>query len=285
MTAAVQTLIDGLLFPECPRWHNNELWFSDMHSETLYRLAADGSVLQTINVPGEPAGLGWLPNGDLLVVCMRKNCLYRVIDGKLLPYADLGSVHPGQSNDMVVDSQGNAWVGNFGFDIHAGAEPCTTSLAWINAEGKVSAAGDELMFPNGMVVTGDGQTLIVAESFASRLSAYTIAADGSLSNRRVWAQLGEYIPDGICIDAEGCIWVAACVNHACIRVREGGDILETVGTGEVNPFACMLGGSDGKRLFMCNALDSAPEKTRKTKSGRIDFVDVAVPAAGGEARP
>ena len=281
----VQTLIDGLLFPECPRWHNDELWFSDMHGEMVYRLDADGTVLQTLAVPGEPAGLGWLPDGDLLVVCMKENRLYRYADGELRVYADLGDIHPGQSNDMVVDAQGNAYIGNFGFDIHAGADPCPTALARVSNEGMVTEAADDLLFPNGMVISEDGKTLVVAETFAAQLSAYSIATDGSLGNKRVWAALGEYIPDGICLDAEGCIWVAACTNHACIRVREGGEILDTVDTGEVNPFACMLGGSDGKRLFMCNALDSAPDVTRETRSGRIDYMDVAVGAPGGQARP
>jgi sugar lactone lactonase YvrE len=281
----MQTLIDGLLFPECPRWHNSELWFSDMHAEKVYRLDATGKVLTTIDVPGEPAGLGWLPNGDLLVVCMHKNRIYRHANDELHPYADLGDIHPEQSNDMVVDSTGKAWIGNFGFDLHGGADPCPTTLAAVDEDGKVSMAADGLMFPNGMVILEDGETLVVAESFAAQLTAYTIAADGSLGDKRLWAQLGEYLPDGICLDAEGCIWVAACINHACVRVREGGEILETVDTGELNPFACMLGGADGKRLFMCNALDSSPESTHETRSGRIDYVDVAVGAAGGMARP
>jgi sugar lactone lactonase YvrE len=281
----MQTLIDGLLFPECPRWHEDELWFSDMHAEKIYRLDAAGRVLETIHVPGEPAGLGWLPNGELLIVCMRENSLYRHADGQLIPHADLAHIHPGQSNDMVVDSTGNAWIGNFGFDLHGGEEACTTQLARVDAQGEVSVAADGLQFPNGMVITEDGKTLVVAESFGAQLSAYTIAADGSLEDRRIWADLGDYLPDGICLDAEGCIWVAACVNHACLRVREGGEILEKVDTGELNPFACMLGGSDGRRLFMCNARDSAPEVTRESRSGRIDYVDVDIPAAGGLARP
>ncbi len=276
----MHTVLDSLLFPECPRWHNGELWFSDMHAGLIYHLDNSLALVETIAVPAGPAGLGWLPNGDLLVVSMKGNRLYRWANGDLHWYADLEAVHDDQSNDMVVTADGTAYVGNFGFDIHAGAAPHTTKLARIDASGEVSEAADELFFPNGMVVSPDGKTLIVAESFAAQLTAFDIAGDGRLSGRRLWANLGEYVPDGICLDAEGAVWVAACVNHACVRVAEGGAILETISTGKLNPYACTLGGDDGKRLFMCNARDSDPAVTASAKNGCVQYVDVSTPHAG-----
>ena len=272
----METVLDGLLFPECPRWRQGELWFSDMHAGLVYHLDRQLRIAETISVPADPAGLGWLPNGDLVVVSMKGNRLYRYRGGELHHYADLESIHQGQSNDLVMDANGSAYVGNFGFDLFAGEKPRATCLVKVDPSGAVTATADQLMFPNGMVITGN-RTLIVAETFAAQLTAFDIAEDGGLNNRRLWAPLGEYVPDGICLDAEGAIWVAACINHACIRVAEGGEILDTISTGELHPYACTLGGDDGKRLFLCNALDSDPVKTVPGKSGCIQFVDVAVP--------
>ncbi len=276
----MHTVIDGLLFPECPRWHAGELWFSDMHAGLVYHLDGQLQLIETISVPGDPAGLGWLPNGDMLVVSMKGNRLYRYSEGDLHWYADLDAFHTNQSNDMVVAANGNAYVGNFGFSLRDGDKPTPTCVARVAPDGVVSSAADELMFPNGMVITPDGKTLIVAESFAGCLTAFDIAEDGQLSNRRLWAQLEKTAPDGICLDAEGAIWVSACTTHRCIRVAEGGEILQTVETGELNPFACMLGGENGTRLFMCNAGTSDPTQTPDLRSGAIQYVDVSVPAAG-----
>jgi sugar lactone lactonase YvrE len=277
----LQTIVTGLAFPECPRWHDGSLWFSDMHAETVYQVTATGEILQTLDVPDHPGGLGWRPNGEMLIVGMKRNLLYRLVDGQLQQYADLGAVHDHQSNDMIVSADGTAYIGNFGFDLMAGAAPQQTQLAQVTSAGAVSAGPGELSFPNGMVITDAGKTLVVAESWGNRLTAFAIAADGSLGQRRVWAELGKLVPDGICLDAEGCIWVSACANHACVRVREGGEILQSIATGTLNPFACMLGGDDGQTLFMCNSGSSHPDQTLVERSGRIDCAQVAVPGAPG----
>ncbi|WP_279246211.1 SMP-30/gluconolactonase/LRE family protein [Candidatus Litorirhabdus singularis] len=278
----LHTIVAGLAFPECPRWHDGSLWFSDMHADQVIQVSASGKILQTLEVPGNPGGLGWLPDGQMLIVGMKSNLLYRLMDATLEVYADLGTVHTHQSNDMVVGDDGTAYIGNFGFDLMAGDPPQSTQLAQVAPGGAVSAGPSELSFPNGMVITDAGKTLVVAESWGNRLTAFSIAADGSLSQRRVWAELGKLIPDGICLDAEGCIWVSACANHACVRVREGGEVLESIDTGNLNPFACMLGGADGHTLFMCNAGSANPKQTLNERSGRIDCVQVSVPAAPGE---
>lgn len=277
----LRTIVTGLAFPECPRWHAGSLWFSDMHADQVFQVSESGEILQTLAVPDNPGGLGWLPNGHLLIVGMKRNLLYQLIDGQLQVYADLGTVHTHQSNDMVVGNNGTVYIGNFGFDLMAGAPPQQTQLAQVALGGAVSAGPDELSFPNGMVITDAGKTLVVAESWGNRLTAFAIAADGSLGQRRVWAELGDLIPDGICLDAEGCIWVSACANHACVRVREGGEVLQSIETGDLNPFACMLGGADGQTLFMCNSGATHPQHTLSERSGRIDCVRVAVPAAPG----
>ncbi len=276
----METVLDGLLFPECPRWRDGELWFSDMHAGLVYHLDADMQIVETIPVPADAGGLGWLPNGDLLIVSMKGKRLYRYAGAELELYADLAPVHENQSNDMVVAANGTAYIGNFGFNLHEGEAPHPTQMARVDADGSVHVAADELMFPNGMVITPNDKTLVVAESFAAQLTAFDIQDDGSLDNRRVWATLGDYIPDGICLDAEGAIWVTACVNHACVRVAEGGEILQVVETGELNPFACMLGGPDGKRLFLCCAADSNPATTAEAKTGCLQYVDVDI-AHGG----
>ncbi|MEM6581402.1 MAG: SMP-30/gluconolactonase/LRE family protein [Pseudomonadota bacterium] len=272
----MQHLISDLVFPECPRWHQNALWFSDMHDEKVYRVNLQGEIEETIAVPGQPGGLGWLPGGDLLVVSMKQNKLVRYHNGGLQTYADLGGLHAHDSNDMVVDQLGRAYIGNFGFAIHEGETPTGTHLARIGSNGVAHTESEGLMCPNGMALIDDGKTLVVAETFAARLTAYSIAEDGSLYDKRTWATLGKYAPDGICADSEGNIWVAACIHHLCIKVRQGGEILARIDMGKQNPFACELGGEDGKRLFICSALSSDPETTHISRSGRIDYLDVDV---------
>ena len=194
----LRTIVAGLAFPECPRWHAGCLWFSDMHADQVFQVSAAGQVLQTLAVASNPGGLGWLPDGQMLIVGMQHNLVYRVTDGQLQVYADLGTVHTHQSNDMVVGEDGTAYIGNFGFDLMAGAPPQPTQLAQVAPSGEVSAGPGELSFPNGMVITDAGNTLVVAESWGNRLTAFSIAADGTLGRRRVWAELGKLIPDGIC---------------------------------------------------------------------------------------
>jgi sugar lactone lactonase YvrE len=225
--------------------------------------------------------MGWLPDGELLVVSMDERRIYRwrAREG-LTIHAELSSVHPGQSNDMVVDAAGRAYVGNVGFDYHKGEEPRTTCVAIVAADGTVAVGADDLFCPNGSAITPDGRTLIVAETFAFRLTAFDIAPDGTLFHRRVFADLAGRSPDGICLDAEGCVWAAIALDRAVIRVREGGEIVDRIEIADANPYACMLGGADGCDLFICCAPDHDPQTTTALMGGRIDVVRVPVGRAG-----
>lgn len=275
-----RVLLDGLRFPEGPRWRDGRLWFSDMHDGRVLALAPDGKAEEILALDGdEPSGLGWLPDGRLLVVAMQtRRLLRRERDGRLVPHADLAGVADFHANDMVVDGHGRAYVGNFGFDLNAGATPRATRISLVHPDGRVETAADDMMFPNGSVLTPDGRTLIVGESFRSCLTAFDVGADGRLSKRRVWAQLERCVPDGICLDAEGCVWVASPVSHGALRVREGGEVVERVEV-ESQVYACMLGGADRKTLHLCTAATHDPAKTA-ARTGRIETIDVAVPGAG-----
>ena len=275
-----RVLLEGLRFPEGPRWHDGRLWFSDMHDGRVIALDAQGRAETVLALDGdEPSGLGWLPDGRLLVVAMHaRRVLRREPDGALRVHGELGDVAHFHANDMVVDARGRAYVGNFGFDLHGRAPRRATNLALVHPDGRVAVAADEMMFPNGTVITPDGSTLIVGESFGARLTAFDVGADGRLSNRRVWAQLEKAIPDGICLDAEGCVWVASPVSHGVLRVREGGEVVERVAV-ERQAYACMLGGADRRTLYVCTADTPDPQETSR-RLGRIEAIEVAVPGAG-----
>jgi sugar lactone lactonase YvrE len=273
-----KTLIEGLRFPEGPRWHDGRFWFSDMHSKQVIAVDDSGATEVVVEVEGDPSGLGWLPDGRLLVVSMQDRRLLRLDPDGLTEVADLSALATFHCNDMVVDAEGRAYVGNFGFDLHAQAAPTPANLVLVHPDGRTEIAADDVMFPNGTVITPDGKTLIVGESFAARLTAFDIAADGSLSGRREWAKLEKAVPDGICLDAEGAIWVASPVSGCVLRVREGGEVTERVEV-EHEAFACMLGGADRKTLYICTAASSDPAET-DARTGRIETVEVAVPGAG-----
>jgi sugar lactone lactonase YvrE len=276
---APRLLLDGLIFPEGPRWHDGRLFFSDMHAEEVIAVDLDGKRETVVRVPQQPSGLGWLPDGRLLVVSMRDRKLMRLDPEGLVEVANVGQIATWHANDMVVDAGGRAYIGNFGFDLYGGGTAGPASLALVLPDGTVQRAATELMFPNGMVITPDGKTLVVGESFAGRLTAFDIASDGSLSGRRVWAELGAP-PDGICLDAEGCIWVAVpLIPGHFLRVAPGGEVKERIDSGEHGAFACMLGGPEGKTLFMLEATESNPAHT-VTGGGRIRLVEVDVPHAG-----
>ena len=279
MTSETKLLLDGLCFPEGPRWHEGQLWFSDMHAKSVLRVGLDGHAEKVIEVAACPSGLGWLPDGRLLVVSMQDRRLLRLDPEGLHEVADLSKLADFHCNDMVVDAHGRAYVGNFGFDLHAQEKPRTTSLALVLPSGEARIAARELAFPNGCAITVDGRTLVVAESMASRLTAFDIAADGSLAERRVFAQLERKIPDGICLDEEGAIWLASPFSNECLRVHQGGQISATVKVA-TQAFACMLGGPDRKTLFICTAEDSDPVKCVASRSGRIEYVQVDVAGAG-----
>ncbi len=283
MVSPLVPVLDGLAFAEGPRWHEGRLWFSDMHSRVIQALdPTTGDVETIVEVDGQPSGLGWRPDGTMLVVSMLDRRLLAFVDGGLREVADLSAVAPSHCNDMVVDADGNAYVGNFGFDLHdPEADQCTTTLALVTADGDVRVVADELFFPNGAVITDDGSTLVVGESFGGCLTAFDIEVDGSLSGRREWARVHGSVPDGICLDRDGAIWMASPISHRVLRVAEGGEVLDEIRTSdERQPFACMLGGDEGTTLFVCTAIDSDPDSCRRQMAGRIESAEVDVPGAG-----
>src|SRR5262245_45429069 len=281
MTARTTTvLLDGLAFPEGPRWHDGRLWFSDQHDKRVVAMDPEGTAETIVDVPQQPSGLGWLPDGQMLVVSMLDRRLLRLEGGTLVEHADLSALAPGSCNDMVVDDNGRAYVGNFGFDMYAGAKPAETCVIAVEPDGTARVAAEALGFPNGSVITPDGATLLVGESTAARISAFDIAADGTLSNRRTWAKLEGATVDGMCLDAEGMIWAACPFTGRVLRIREGGDVVDEVKGTHPGAFACMLGGADRTTLFVCTAPTHVPDEARAAHGGRIEAVDVDVPGAG-----
>jgi sugar lactone lactonase YvrE len=275
------TLVDGLAFPEGPRWHDGELFFSDMHGHRVVRVDAQGTAHTVFDLPTQPSGLGWLPDGRMLVVSMvDRKVLRRELDGALEEHADLSHLATWHCNDMVVDGAGRAYVGNFGVDIYAPkVDFAPTVIMRVDPDGAVTVAADELWFPNGTVITPDGRTLIVGESGRGRLTAFTITPDGALTDRRLFAQLPGAVPDGICLDAEGAVWSACPMSNRVIRVAEGGELLDEIPTGR-GAFACMLGGPERRTLFICTADTSEHEECARLRTGRIEYRDVDVPGAG-----
>ncbi len=274
------TILDGLIFPEGPRWHAGRLWFSDMHAHEVIAMTPDGTRETILQHDGPVSGLGWLPDGRLLVVSMHdRQLLRREADGRLVPHADLSAVATGHCNDMVVDAQGRAYVGNFGFP-YPGGTPAPARLARVEPDGTVTEAAGDLMFPNGAVITPDHGTLVVAESWGGRLTAFDLAESGDLSHRRVWAPMPDgAVPDGICLDEEGAIWVASPSTSEALRVREGGEILDRIAAAQ-GVYACTLGGEDQRTLYLLTAADSDPARIGDRRTGRIETVRVAVAGAG-----
>jgi sugar lactone lactonase YvrE len=277
--SATTVLLDGLTFPEAPRWRAGKLWFSDFYGHRVICVGIDGRSETIVEVPQRPSGLGWRPDGTLLIVSMLDRCLMRLDGGTLDLVADLSGLATGPCNDMVVDSAGRAYVGNFGFDRHAGEPERTACLARVDPDGTVTRAADDLSFPNGTVITPDGERLIIGETFTKRLTAFDIGADGALTNRRVFAQFDDCYPDGICLDAEGAVWVADARGNRVVRAFEGGRIERTISTGAQGAYACMLGGEDRRTLFICTCSGSGPAMASK-REGRIELVRVDVPGAG-----
>lgn len=290
MAHATRVLADGIYFGEGPRWHDGRLWFSDFHARAVKSVAPGGGLRTEFEIDDRPSGLGWMPDGSLLVVSMAKRrLLRRAPDGTMRVHAELGHIATFDCNDMVVDRAGRAYVGNFGFDLDAAltergsdavlADHPTADLALVHPDGRVEVARTGLHFPNGSVITPDGRTLIVGETLGARLTAFDIAADGRLSNRRDWATIAPRIPDGIALDAEGAIWVANPIAPECVRVAQGGKILEVIDTGDPC-YACMLGGEDGRTLFMLTAKTSIGHEAAKTPQGRLLAAQAPAPRAG-----
>lgn len=280
MNLDTEVLLDGLAFPEGPRWREGRLWFSDMHSNVVMTVDAEGRAERVVEVAGRPSGLGWLPDGRLLVVSMTDRRLLRLDREGLVEVADLSALASFHLNDMVVDLDGRAYVGNFGFDLFNDAPPKDAELIVVTPDGRASVVADGLGFPNGSVITPDQRTLIVAESFAARLTAFDLEESGALSHRRVWAALDEGVtPDGICLDAEGAIWATSPLSGELLRVREGGKVTHRYRPTH-HPYACMLGGADRRTLFLATAETHDPEEAKAKRSGRIETVRVDVPGAG-----
>ena len=274
-----EIIAEGLSFPEGPRWHDGKLFFSDFYRHVVQVIDENGDLGVVATVENQPSGLGWLPDGRLLIVSMLdRKLLRREADGTLVEHADLSAVAAWHCNDMVVDAAGRAYVGNFGYDSHGGAPMKPADLARVDPDGTVTKVAGELMFPNGTAITPDGNTMIIAETRAMRLTAFDIDADGGLSNRRLWASTEPHFPDGICLDEEGAVWIADPRGNAVVRYREGGRVADTIEI-DRGAFACMLGGEDGKTLYICTATGSGPHASARTE-GRIEVVRVEVPHAG-----
>jgi sugar lactone lactonase YvrE len=283
-------LAEGLYFGEGPRWHEGRLWFSDFYAHAVKSVSLGGDVRIEFEIDDRPSGLGWMPDGSMLIVAMtRRQVLRRSPTGEMTCHADLSDIAGFHCNDMVVDAVGRAYVGNFGFDLDAAlaargvesvlaAHP-TADLACVAPDGGVSIAARDLHFPNGPVITPDGKTLILGETLGGCLTAFDIGPDGTLSGRRVWAQTRPRVPDGICLDAEGAIWIANPIAPECVRIAQGGEVLEVIDT-TLPCFACMLGGDDGRTLFMLTAPSSDAEAAAKEPKGRLVIAEVASPRAG-----
>jgi sugar lactone lactonase YvrE len=293
----MRTLLEGGAFFESPRWHEGRWWVSDFYRHLVLTVDADGNTEEVLTVEGQPSGLGWLPNGDLLVVSMRDHrILRRAADGSVTEHADVSAHCGGHLNDMVVSAEGRAYVGNFGFDLMAFADPAPATLVRVDTDGTTSVVAEDMLFPNGSVITPDGKTLIVGETAGARYTAFTIEPDGSLSDRRVWAQVAEtpvigglaetlgqlkFGPDGCGLDAENHIWAADEVNARCVRVAEGGAIVDEITAPEgLNIFACMLGGADGRTLLMCAAPDFMEANRTAAHEAVLLTSEVEVPRAG-----
>jgi sugar lactone lactonase YvrE len=279
----LHTLLTGVVFGESPRWHDGRLWFADWGRGEIIAVDRDGRAEVVVRVPGEggfaPSCIDWLPDGRLLLVSGSGRALLRQEpDGSLVTHADLSEVYGDDHwNDIAADGRGNVYVNNIGFAF-PGGEFVPGIVAVVTPDGSARLVADGLAFPNGMAVTADGSTLIVAESYGGRLTAFDIAADGALSNRRIWADLNGAAPDGICLDAEGAVWFGDVPNRNCVRVREGGEVVQTVGL-DRGCFACALGGAQGRTLFLVAADWSNPAAMFGGEpTGQVLTLDVAVPA-------
>jgi len=280
---------EGLYFGEGPRWHEGRLWFSDFYDRAVRSADPSGNLRTELELDDQPSGLGWLPDGRLLVVAMKSMKVLRQDPDGLHEHADLTGLSRHLCNDMVVDRHGRAWVGNFGFDLDAamrevGAEGLlqdhpTTNLVRVDPDGAVHLASKDMHFPNGSVITPNGKTLIVAESLGLCLTAFDIDEVGNLSNRRIWAPTGMRAPDGICLDENGNVWVANALANECLLFGPGGEVLQVVETSQPC-FACMLGGDDGRTLFMLTAVSSDHGLAGAERTGKIETTAVSTGHAG-----
>lgn len=272
-------LLDGLAFPEAPRWRDHRLWFTDQHAHRVCWVDAAGNSDSLIEMSDRPGGLGWLPDGTPLVVAMTERRVYKIIQGKLVLHADLTSLASFHCNDMIVDQTGLAYVGNFGYDIDSGEPVHAAELILIEPDGTPRVVAEDLIFPNGCVIDPITKEFVVAETFAHRLTRFNVNQDGALDELALWADLGDATPDGICLDEAGYIWVASPATGDVRRVARGGGVESRIKT-KGSPFACMLGGDDRRTLYMLTAETTEPDVAAQRRSGRIEIVDVDTPGYG-----
>lgn len=278
----LRLLLEGGAFFEGPRWHEGRWWVSDFYRQAVFAVDREGREEAVLTVEGQPSGLGWLPDGSLLVVSMKdRRLLRRSSTGEVSVHAEVGEFCGGPLNDLVVDAEGRAFVGNFGFDLMAREEPRPTGLIRVDPDGSAALAADDLLFPNGMVITDDGRTLIVGETYGRRYVAFTIADDGSLTERRVWAKVPGIAPDGCTLDAEGHIWSADARGGRACRLAPGGAIVDEIEAPDgLRFFACMLGGDDGRTLLVCAAPDFSERRRSQAREAVLLTTTVDVPHAG-----
>ncbi len=273
-------LVDGVDFGEGPRWHQGRLWYSDFYQRCVYAVSHAGEREAIFSgLDDRPSGLGWLPDGTLLVVSMTERRVLRDDGGSLVEHADLSDLASWHCNDMVVSASGNAYVGNFGFDLEGGADPVSAPVILVRPDGSAEVVADDVKFPNGSVITPDGTTLIVGESWGGGYEAWTIRDDGTLTERRRWADIPGTAPDGCTLDAAGAIWFADAIGSQVVRVLEGGEVTHRVPTPQP-VFACMLGGDDGRTLYALTAPGSHPDQVAGVGGGAIHHVRVDEPHAG-----
>jgi len=290
MGRPTKVLAEGFYFGEGPRWRDGRLWFSDFYAHAVMSVSLAGDLRKEFEIDDQPSGLGWMPDGSMLIVSMiKRQVLRRAANGAISVHADLSGIASFHCNDMIVDAAGRAYVGNFGFDLEGEiaakgapavfADHARAKLACVAPDGAVSVAAADMDFPNGTVITPDGKTMIIGETFGSVLTAFDIGADGGLSNRRIWAPTAPRIPDGICLNADGAVWIANAFAPECVLIAEGGQVLEAVDTGQPC-FACMLGGDDGKTLFMLTAAASGDAGAASAALGKLVIATVDSPHAG-----
>ena len=275
-----QLLAEDFIFLEGPRWHDGKLWVSDMFAETVFTINSHGRRERVATVPQRPSGLGFMPDGRLLIVSMHDQKLLRHGPDGLDEIADVSSLVEGDINDMVVDRHGRAYIGSFGYDLMAGEPEKPANIVLGTPDGNARVVATDLGFPNGTVISPDGKKLIVAETFANRLSAFDIDGDGSLSHRKVFAQFSEYTPDGICLDADGAVWVSSFATGEFVRVESGGNVTDTISVPNKCAVACALGGKDRKTLFLLTAETTVEELSQGHSKAFIETVEVNVPGAG-----
>ena len=302
MHTTLKLLVDNVYFSEGPRWHKNKFWFSDFYQRAVFSLDDSGTLEKIVDIPNQPSGLGWLPNGDMLIVSMHDQKVMRFSNGLLTVHSDLSHLTKYTCNDMVVDNEGHAYIGNFGTTKH-NVDVVPTCLIHVTPEGIASIVANNLEFPNGTVITPDGKKLIVGETYAGRLTSFDINPDKTLSNRKVWAQMmptwifiitkirrflkqvakesgyAVRVPDGICLDEKMGIWVASPTTFEVFRIEEGGHVSDIISTPQ-RAYACMLGGSDGKTLHISTANDSTPDVAKSKPMGKIYTARVNYARAG-----